>query len=162
MTKPVKIVLIVLMLLAPLGFVVGYGLAGKMESKSDSAAGTTVVDWRLLRELDYKTGVKSEKVAAIDGKTIKIPGFVVPLDDNAGGSLTEFLLVPSPQACIHVPAPPPNQMVFVRMKSGAAPKRSYGPVWVYGTLMVMTTNSGYGEVSYTLTADKTEPYKTEF
>ena len=159
--KPfVKIGLIVLLVLAPLGIVVAYGVltqSGEDGKKGDAK----VVDWRTLRDLDYKTGEKGEKVAAIDGKKVRIPGFVVPLEDEDTG-LSEFLLVPSPQACIHVPPPPPNQMVFVRMKEGTPPKRSWGPVWIEGTLYVMTTDSGYGKVSYTLTANFAERYKVEY
>ena len=38
------------------------------------------MDWRMLRELNYRTGKVSPSLKALDGKLVKIPGFIVPLD----------------------------------------------------------------------------------
>lgn len=116
------------------------------------------VDWLKLRELDLNTGKMTEALAKLDGKPVKVPGFVVPLEDDDQG-LSEFLLVPSPQACIHVPPPPPNQMVMVHMRSGQAPKRSWGPVWIKGRLYISTADSQYGKISYKLRGDSAVKYE---
>ena len=52
-------------------------------------------------------------VKELDGQYIKLPGYIVPLESDEGGLLDEFLLVPYFGACIHVPPPPPNQIVYV-------------------------------------------------
>lgn len=114
------------------------------------------VDWRLLGEMDYITGQAPSELQALNGKAVKIPGFMVPLEDEQR-SVVEFLLVPSPQACIHVPPPPPNQMVYVKMKKGTA--SAVGPIWVYGTLNMVTKKSMYGDASFELIGDGIEPYK---
>lgn len=114
------------------------------------------VDWRLLGEMDYITGKSSSELQALNGKSVKIPGFMVPLEDEQR-SVKEFLLVPSPQACIHVPPPPPNQMVYVRMKRGT--DTAMGPIWVYGTLNLVTQKSMYGDASFELVGEGIEPYK---
>lgn len=114
------------------------------------------VDWRLLGEMDYITGRAPSELQALDGKSVKIPGFMVPLEDEQR-NVTEFLLVPSPQACIHVPPPPPNQMVYVKMKKGTP--SAMGPIWVYGTLNMVTKKSMYGDASFELIGDGIEPYK---
>ena len=116
------------------------------------------VDWLQLRELDLVTGKIPAALAKLDGQPVKVPGFVVPLEDDDQG-LSEFLLVPSPQACIHVPPPPPNQMVMVRMSSGQAPKRSWGPVWIRGRLYISTTDSQYGKISYKIRGDSAAKYE---
>lgn len=116
------------------------------------------VEWKLLGEMDYITGKGSSEVHALHSKRVKIPGFMVPLEDNMK-SVSEFLLVPSPQACIHVPPPPPNQMVYVRMESGSKTEVPYGPIWVYGKLNLVTQKSKYGEASFELIGDFVEPYK---
>lgn len=162
MKTPVKIALIAGMTLLPIIAVVVYGVsrgnsAGDEDSKPKDGV-YTEIDWRLLRDLDYETGNKTPRLAEMDGKFVKIPGFVVPLDDDDAG-LSEFLLVPSPQACIHVPPPPPNQMIMVRMKQGQAPQRSWGPVWIKGRLHIATTDSQYGKISYLLHGDGSEPYR---
>lgn len=114
------------------------------------------VDWRLLGEFDYITGKVPSELAELNGKGVRIPGFMVPLEDDQR-KVVEFLLVPSAQACIHVPAPPPNQMVYVKIKAGA--EVAMGPIWVYGTLKLVTKSSMYGDASFELDADAIEPYK---
>lgn len=114
------------------------------------------VDWRLLGEMDYITGKSSSELKALNGKAVKIPGFMVPLEDNQK-DVVEFLLVPSPQACIHVPPPPPNQMVYVKMKRGT--DAAMGPIWVYGTLNLVTKKSMYGDASFELIGEAVEPYR---
>lgn len=115
------------------------------------------IDWRLLNQMDYITNNAPSEIKALDGKQVKIPGFMVPLEDNQH-KVTEFLLVPTPQACIHVPPPPPNQMVYVRMKKGTESKQG-APIWVYGKFKIATVRSQYGEVSFEMEADVVEDYK---
>jgi hypothetical protein len=73
--------------------------------------------------------------ATLDGKTVRMPGFVLPLE-YAGKKVAEFLLVPWVGACIHTPPPPPNQIVHVRMAKGAEfeSKGIFAAVWVTGVL----------------------------
>lgn len=123
---------------------------------SSSALTGVEVDWRLLGDMDYITGKGSSELEALNGKGVKIPGFMVPLEDNQR-EVVEFLLVPSPQACIHVPPPPPNQMVYVKMKRGT--EAAQGPIWVYGTLNLVTKKSMYGDASFELIGEAIEPYR---
>lgn len=116
----------------------------------------TEIDWRLLGDMDYVTGQATGELKTFDGQRVKIPGFMVPLEDNAR-QVTEFLLVPTPQACIHVPAPPPNQMLHVRVKDSGVPT-AFGPIWVFGTFKIVTTKSQYGESAFELVTDRVEPY----
>lgn len=114
------------------------------------------VDWRLLGDMDYITGQATSELNALNGKQVKIPGFMVPLEDDQR-EVVEFLLVPSPQACIHVPPPPPNQMVYVKLKRGS--DMMMGPIWVYGTLNLVTKKSMYGDASFELLGEAIEPYR---
>jgi hypothetical protein len=116
------------------------------------------VDWRQLGELDYITGKAPASLESFDGKIVKIPGFMVPLEDNMK-SVATFLLVPSPQACIHVPPPPPNQMVLIEMDKSAEAKVEFGPIWVYGKLSIKSKRHLYGESSFTMTGLSIEPYR---
>ena len=50
-------------------------------------------------------------------------------------------------------------MIMVRMKSGKAPQRSWGPVWISGKLSIATTESQYGKISYMLLGEASEPYR---
>lgn len=115
------------------------------------------VDWRLLSQMDYISNIATSELKQLEGQRVKIPGFMVPLEDDQR-LVTEFLLVPTPQACIHVPPPPPNQMVYVKMKNGVEGKVG-APIWVYGNFRIMTKRSQYGEVSFELDGEEVEDYK---
>jgi uncharacterized protein len=116
----------------------------------------TEIDWRQLAQMDYIENVAPPELERHDKTRVRVPGFMVPLEDNEK-QVTEFLLVPSPQACIHVPAPPPNQMVYVKMKKGVP--TAFGPIWVYGELNIIVKKSIYGEASFEISGDYVEPYK---
>ncbi len=88
----------------------------------------------------------------LDGAKVNLAGFVAPLnfDDDI---ITEFLLVPYFGACIHVPAPPPNQTVLVKVDEadGLNFDDSWGAVWVAGTLTIDPATTDLATASYTLT-----------
>ena len=151
--KKTHLILIIGLLVTPIAFIGGVaafkyfsGTGGESSSKYET------VYWNKLRELDLDTGNASEDLEKLDGAKVEIPGFVVPLDDNDTG-LSEFLFVPNQQACIHVPPPPANQMIYVIMNSKPTPKRELGPIWLKGTIKIQDKKSEFGTVSYKLSAD---------
>lgn len=95
---------------------------------------------------------------AIVGQTVRLPGFVVPLEDSKEG-LKEFLLVPYFGACIHSPPPPANQIVHVLPKSPAKGLRSMDTVWITGTVTTLRTDSYMGASSYRIEATSVLPYE---
>ncbi len=95
--------------------------------------------------------------SAIVGQQVRIPGFVVPLEDTKDG-MKEFLLVPYFGACIHSPPPPANQIVHVLPKSPAKGLRSMDAVWITGTLATVRTDSYMGAASYRIEALSVSPY----
>ena len=94
-------------------------------------------------------------VADLNGKRVKIGGYVVPLDFEAT-TIKEFLLVPFVGACIHVPPPPANQIVYVKAADGFEVSGMFEPVWVTGTLKGTSAFTGLAEAGYSLEADKVE------
>jgi hypothetical protein len=92
----------------------------------------------------------------VDGQAVRLPGFVVPLDETPAG-LTSFLLVPYFGACIHTPPPPANQIVHVRSATPVK-ARTMDPVWVRGTLKIERQASSMGTSGYRLDAAGVEPY----
>jgi hypothetical protein len=134
-------------------------VVGGMFYQSRLSPGSAVeLDWQLLGEGDYITNTYPDSLKELDGKEVRIPGFMVPLEDNMR-SLSEFLLVPSPQACVHVPSPPPNQMVYVKAAKDEDFKMFNGPVWIQGKLKLTPMKSMYGEAYYNLIATEIEPYR---
>src|SRR5690242_78514 len=94
----------------------------------------------------------------LNGVRVRLPGFVVPLERGKDGLIDEFFLVPYFGACIHVPPPPPNQIVYVKMRAGAGLRSIEDAQWVTGTLRVDVKTSALGAASYTLDGEKMEPY----
>jgi len=137
-------------------FIVGY--LGFESYQARQWGSASEVNWRDLGELDYVSGESSTRLKSLDGKQVKVPGFMVPLEDNLR-KVTQFLLVPTPQACIHVPPPPPNQMILVEMLDGHEVDVNFGPIWIYGELKIFSINHQYGESSFVLKGIRIEPYQ---
>jgi len=97
--------------------------------------------------------------AELDGKVVKIPGFIVPLDVAQDGTVSEFFLVPYFGACIHVPPPPPNQIVYVSAPKGIALDSIYEAYWITGILKLQNKSTRLGAAAYSVVADKVEIYK---
>ncbi|MDB9817954.1 DUF3299 domain-containing protein [Pelagibacterales bacterium] len=93
----------------------------------------------------------------LDGKIVKIPGYIVPLD-YSGTGVTEFMLVPYVGACIHVPPPPPNQLVYVTTDKPWDTMTLWEPVWVTGEIIVKIQTNEWAETGYEISADKIEFY----
>jgi hypothetical protein len=93
--------------------------------------------WHVLRGLNVKTGETTPAVAALEGKTVRLRGYVVPFEDSLN-TVVEFLLVPSAGMCVHTPPPPANQMVLVRATSGTPIQVKLSqPVEVTGALQIL-------------------------
>ena len=111
---------------------------------------------------------RTSVVKALNGQQVRIPGYFLPLE-LSDTKLTEFLLVPYIGACIHVPPPPPNQIVYVRtpQKKGYSSKNLYEPVWVTGVItaksmvkdLYLADGSAGVNIGYTMQAKRIEPYK---
>ena len=98
-------------------------------------------------------------VKELDGQYVKLPGYIVPLESDAGGMLDEFLLVPYFGACIHVPPPPPNQIVYVKLKKPFNLKSMADPYWVTGTMSTKVWTSDMADSDYVMSADKVEVFE---
>ena len=92
----------------------------------------------------------------LNGQTVRLPGFVVPLEEDKNG-LTEFLLVPYFGACIHTPPPPANQILHVRPRAPAKFK-AMDTVWISGPLQTQRNDSMMGTSGYSMTAESVTKY----
>lgn len=130
----------------------------------DDAAGVLMEQLRgsgVVQHGELSTGFTQTTAAALtteyNGKRVRLPGYAVPLDYSSGG-MTAFILAPFVGACIHVPPPPPNQLVFVTTEIPFESDGLYQPVWVTGTFQTMATGTELAEIGYAMTADHIEPY----
>jgi uncharacterized protein len=107
-------------------------------------------------------------VQGLDGKQVKIPGFIVPLEfDNT--DLKEFFLVPYFGACTHTPPPPANQIVHGKLTQKFTVEDIYQPVWINGKINTVRVTRKLNEAgvvnaldiqsAYSMTVDSIEPYE---
>ena len=94
----------------------------------------------------------------LDGRKVKLAGFVVPLEGNEK-VITEFLLVPYFGACIHVPPPPTNQVAYVKFPKGAPVADLWDAIWVYGSIRAESKTAEGNTAGYSIEADKIEVYQ---
>ena len=134
-----------------------------LESFSDKVE---QIGWRTLVQLDYQTGEAPARLQELQGKMVRLPGFIVPLEGE-NQRITEFLLVPSFGYCIHVPPPPPNQIIHIHMPAGI-PLDLFGyPIWAEGIFKVERATSTveetgfYVEASFVMAGTKVTPYVWE-
>ncbi len=102
--------------------------------------------------------VSTKVVAALDGEAIRIPGFVVPLEFNDDQTITQFFLVPYFGACLHMPPPPPNQIIFVDYPKGFKLDALYSPLWISGVVKTSLKENHLATAAYVMDMRKFEPY----
>ncbi len=105
--------------------------------------------------------VSTRIVPEMDGQAIRIPGFVVPLEFNDDKAVTQFFLVPYFGACIHVPPPPPNQIIFVNAPQGLTMDNLYTPFWISGVIKTSLVENEVASSAYTLQMHAFEEYTEE-
>jgi len=152
--------LIVGLVLSPPVAVILYSIVQSFQvvSEKSTSGAAPQLKWDRLKTFNVEQDYAPPELKAMDGQDVRIPGYVVPLEDD-DTTLTQFLLVPNPQACIHVPPPPPNQMVLVKINPSHAPKRSWGAVWIEGRLQIATSDTQYGKIAFRLYGDSAEVFK---
>ena len=96
----------------------------------------------------------------LSGQRVSIAGYMTPLLVD-GGTTQAFLLVPYVGACVHVPAPPPNQIVLVESDEPIDVLEMWEPFSAVGTLYVQNVDTDLAEVGYTMTLDRIAPYRAE-
>ena len=112
-------------------------------------------DLPMSRQQPPSTGVRTEWT----GQVVRLPGFIVPIDYDGAG-VTAFILVPYVGACVHVPPPPANQLVFVTTQTPYDSKGLFEPVNVIGMFGVSAMSTQIADIGYALSADEILPFGT--
>lgn len=93
----------------------------------------------------------------LEEQFVQLSGYVLPLGDNRSDSQTqsvnEFLLVPYVGACIHVPAPPPNQIIHIEPAAAIENPGVFSAVEVSGKLRSQSNSYELFRVDGTRTVD---------
>ena len=102
--------------------------------------------------------ISTEVRPEMNGLMIRLPGFVVPLEFNEDQVITQFFLVPYFGACLHMPPPPPNQIVLVDAPRGLTVEELSTPLWISGKLSTQVTENDMAMSTYSLQMMDYEPY----
>jgi len=100
------------------------------------------------------TGIRTD----LNGEVVRLSGFVVPIEQGAEG-ITAFILVPYVGACIHVPPPPANQLVFVTTGTPWPGRGMFEAVTVTGMFGAASTRTQLADIGYAISADEIESYR---
>jgi len=95
----------------------------------------------------------------MDGQQVRIPGYIVGVDTDPDdfSKVSSFLFVPYQGACMHVPAPPENQTIFVEVDEPVM-SDPYTGFWLYGTINIEQGNNDVASYFYTFKGDSLEFY----
>ena len=125
------------------------------------ATPNAVVTWEMMETLNFETGEMPESLREFSNQMVEVAGFIVPLEmDEYIDQVKEFLLVPDPLACIHVPPPPPNQMVHVTMVKEIPLDMDFRGVTINGVLNFSKQEDGV--FSFELSGESVEAAELEF
>lgn len=105
--------------------------------------------------------VSTRIVPEMNDQPVRVPGFIVPLEFNDEQRVTQFFLVPYFGACIHVPPPPPNQIIFVNYAKGLKLDSLYDPFWISGILKTSVVENETATAAYTIQMQSFEIYTEE-
>ena len=123
----------------------GYGWEQQLEEKPEAEA--------------YRNALQSFDVNPdLVNKRIMLPGFIVPTAYNDEREVTEFFLVPFFGACIHLPPPPPNQIIHVTYERGLTLENFYDAHVVHGLLTADTVRHDLADSAYRMQAEGVSIY----
>jgi len=107
----------------------------------------------------YQQALSSTNVVeAFNNQHIRIPGFIVPIDFDDKQRTIRFFLVPYFGACIHVPPPPPNQIILVDYPQGLRIDELYDAFHISGLLKTSLFQHQMATSAYLLEAASVVPY----
>jgi hypothetical protein len=116
----------------------------------------------MANKLKYSNDNMQSKQGAVrpelNGKQVRIPGFIIPLEGDAD-KVTEFLLVPNYGSCVHTPPPPSNQIIYVTFPQDAPDLDLWDVVYLEGKMITQQREVGMVEAGYHIIGSSATPYQ---
>ncbi len=109
----------------------------------------------------YQQALASTKIVPDwEGKPVRIPGFIVPFEfGDERQKVTRFFLVPYYGACLHLPPPPPNQIIHAEYLEGFMVTSFFEPFWLTGVLRTQLVENEVATSAYAIEVDRIERYE---
>ncbi|MCC5856030.1 MAG: DUF3299 domain-containing protein [Idiomarina sp.] len=95
----------------------------------------------------------TDTVSDYEGKLVRLPGYIVPLDYDDRQNVRSFFFVPYYGACIHVPPPPPYQLIYIHevpRGTNISVNDMYYPYWITGVLRIDIEENELGTAAYAM------------
>ncbi|WP_444941623.1 DUF3299 domain-containing protein [Microbulbifer sp. ZKSA004] len=128
-------------------------------STADSMPNTSAIASTSENESRYQAALTSTRIKPeFDNQQIRIAGFIVPIEFNDELTISNFLFVPYFGACIHLPPPPPNQVIHGSFSEGVQVDALYEPFSIEGKLRTLKIESEFGTAAYSMEVDNIQPY----
>ena len=99
----------------------------------------TLADVKVKREKDRMVPTFPAPVVKLNAQTVKLQGFMVPLDQTSPTMQKHFVLTPLPQSCSFC-LPPIGMEGIIEVRAKTAVKFSYEPVQVAGKFEVLSAD----------------------
>ena len=129
---------------------------GSLEDQISSRVSASIAS---AKDDRYQQALVSTKIMPeMNGQAIRIPGFIVPLEFSDDQVITEFFIVPFFGACIHVPPPPPNQIIYVKYPKGFKLEALYNPFWLSGVLKTSLIENDMATAAYAMEVSLIEAF----
>ena len=112
---------------------------------------------RALLDKLIELGRDAPPLPALQGRLVRIAGFVLPLA-QAGDGIGRFLLVPYQGACVHTPPPPANQAILVEPRQALTVAQAAHPLWVQARLELQLQRTPHMHAAYCMRDATVSPF----
>jgi hypothetical protein len=157
MNKPISIIALLVLGLALAAQASEYRELEWLELMPEEEAEAWLNDQQVVEHsggMPINTFQSDVTVPELDGQQFRLPGFVVPVETTEDGLLKEFFLVPYFGACIHVPPPPQNQIIYGRLEEPIEMVNIWDAFWLEGTLNIEDISNETADAAYTADVDQ--------
>lgn len=110
--------------------------ADGLPERNDYVSWKTLADVKVTREKDKIRPTFPASVTKLDAQTVKLQGFMVPLDATSPTQQKHFVLTALPQSCSFC-LPPVGMEGMIEVRAKTAVKFGYEPVQVVGKFAVL-------------------------
>lgn len=132
---------------------------GSEDDSLQALAQTKQLDDKTKR---YEQALTSYRVIPeYDNKNIRIAGFIVPVEVDPSQKAISFFIVPYFGACLHMPPPPPNQIIYVDYEQGIKIDNLYDPFWFEGKLTIKKIEADIASSAYQMKVNQILAYEAE-
>ncbi len=87
------------------------------------------------------------------------PAISCPSISPRTGQRKNSCWLPYHGACVHVPPPPPNQIVYLRAREPVRFDSLWEPVWVEGRMEIERVDTDLAATAYSMVVRSVEPYQ---